>query len=410
MLTKVTRNDLDNVVKTELDDLGTTSSSALSKADQSLTENDTQDTRLDGLETEVTTINDVMVKSVEGVLPDENGNVNLADATGGAVMSVNSQVPDGLGNVIVDDSNIPVVDPYSGQPVMLGTALTGIKNSTVRTVDNIQPDTNGNVALNNNYLGKTAKAADSEKVDGLDSGQLLRSDTGDTANGRISFAGGASFPNAGTPTVSDDAGYAYLLRSDADGNTKNIAPANINAGYATNAGHADNANWATNAGQLDGLDHTEFPRLGAMNTFTTTQTILGGLVANKDLQGASKHFALDSSQGYTYCYAPSSNAANYVKKTNSGSQYYLTNNSTLRMGDVAIHLSDIEANRFGKSGEVNYNYRQQALVDFGVPVRQTVEGEECIFLLEIIERLHTNNKELELELSQVKARLDAAGL
>lgn len=149
------------------------------------------------------------------------------------------------------------------------------------------------------------------------------------------------------------------------------------------------------AGTLDGKDSAAFAQIAVGNVFNPTQTINGGFHANKNLQSASKNFILDSSTGYTHCYAPSGNAANYVKKTNSGSSYYITNNSTLRMGDVAIHLNDVEANRLGKDGEANFNYRQISATDFGVESRQSVEGEDCIFLLDILERMHARIQELE---------------
>jgi len=52
-----------------------------------------------------------------------------------------------------------------------------------------------NVALSDKYLGKTAKAADSDKLDGLQASNFLRADTADTLGGRLTVtpAGGLNF-------------------------------------------------------------------------------------------------------------------------------------------------------------------------------------------------------------------------
>ena len=70
------------------------------------------------------------VKSVNGSTPDSTGNISIdIPSTDGMVKSVNSQIPDSNGNV---DITIPEVD------------LSGL----VKSVNGIQPDKNGNISLN----------------------------------------------------------------------------------------------------------------------------------------------------------------------------------------------------------------------------------------------------------------------
>lgn len=70
------------------------------------------------------------VKSVNGSTPDSTGNISIdIPSTDGMVKSVNSQIPDSNGNV---DITIPEVD------------LSGL----VKSVNSITPDENGNVSLN----------------------------------------------------------------------------------------------------------------------------------------------------------------------------------------------------------------------------------------------------------------------
>ena len=70
------------------------------------------------------------VKSVNGSTPDSTGNISIdIPSTDGMVKSVNSQIPDSNGNV---DITIPEVD------------LSGL----VKSVNNVHPDENGNISLN----------------------------------------------------------------------------------------------------------------------------------------------------------------------------------------------------------------------------------------------------------------------
>lgn len=80
---------------------------------------------------------DGTVKSVDSILPDENGNVELS----GYVESVNGEVPDTDGAVSVD---VGVLTIDSTSPDANGN----INLSYVKTVNSTQPDANGNVNVN----------------------------------------------------------------------------------------------------------------------------------------------------------------------------------------------------------------------------------------------------------------------
>lgn len=304
MLTKVTRNDLDTQVKAELDGLETHIDAVEVKADQGLAENATQDTKIADIETDIVTINDVMVKSVEGILPDENGNVNLGE-TEAVVRSVNNQQPDGLGNVIVDDTSIPVINPYTETQSMLNLTLTSIKDSTVRTVDNLPPDANGNVSLSDTYLGKSAKAADSEKLDGVDSSSFVRSDAADTVTGYMTFNGGITINNAAfkimnvsAPETTTD--HRVLTQDASTGQVYRETQANMNVGYATNAG------------QLDGKDSTAFaPSDFAVSTplYTGSATMAGAVTLSESIYNFSR---ADISYSAVNCYCGVSSGSNLV--------------------------------------------------------------------------------------------------
>ena len=67
------------------------------------------------------------VLSVNGMLPDENGNVEI-DA-GGGVKTVNGVAPDDSGNVVID------------------------AGGGVKTINNVAPDENGNVQITANGIG-----------------------------------------------------------------------------------------------------------------------------------------------------------------------------------------------------------------------------------------------------------------
>jgi hypothetical protein len=90
------------------------------------------------------------------------------------------------------------------------------------------------------FLGITAKAADSDKLDNLDSTQFLRSDADDTMVGRLSIDNDASVVNSwslylsgdhGTASATVGFGSATLVVSD-EGNYPSVAWRSANLNYA----------------------------------------------------------------------------------------------------------------------------------------------------------------------------------
>jgi len=70
-------------------------------------------------------------------------------------------------------------------------SITKIYASPDDYIRYITPATFRSQVTDGYYLGASSKAADSNLLDGIDSSQFLRSDTGDTASGDITFTGGA---------------------------------------------------------------------------------------------------------------------------------------------------------------------------------------------------------------------------
>ncbi len=73
----------------------------------------------------------------------------------------------------------------------------------------------GGTALSSKYLGKTAKAADSEKVDGINGASLLRSDADDTFTGKLSV-GSTSKRQAGIYGVYDSTKIGHIWSMGTD--------------------------------------------------------------------------------------------------------------------------------------------------------------------------------------------------
>lgn len=133
-------------------------------------------------------------------------------------------------------------------------------------------------------------------------------------------------------------------------------------------------------------------------TMTGVLYTTGGVGFNTNLEAQSKGFTISSETGYVYMYAPASNTASYLKKSSGSNNDYVTISSTLRLGDVAIHTNDV-----GEKGE-NHIYRQIPTIDFGVESRNNEEGEECIFLLDILESMQNKINSLETELTILKGQ------
>jgi hypothetical protein len=79
------------------------------------------------------------------------------------------------------------------------SSQSSVNNSNGTVIQDVTLDEYGHVSelgsvnLDSRYLATTGKAADSEKLDGLDSSQFLRSDANDTASGDITFEGTLTF-------------------------------------------------------------------------------------------------------------------------------------------------------------------------------------------------------------------------
>jgi hypothetical protein len=113
------------------------------------------------------------------------------------------------------------------------------------------------------FLGITAKAADSDKLDNLDSGSFLRSDANDTATGDLTLSGTVTVGGTGKylrfrdttdnshygefrATLSASRTYTFPNASGTVALTSDFSTASVN--YATSAGSAGSATSATSAG------------------------------------------------------------------------------------------------------------------------------------------------------------------
>lgn len=105
------------------------------------------------------------------------------------------------------------------------------------------------------YLSSTGKAADSDKLDGLDSTQFLRSDTANTATGLVTFdrSAGTDWTDATAVVRSSNEQCSLALRGGGDSttydkNTIQLRPANTGGGspqpllYMQNHDNSDQAN------------------------------------------------------------------------------------------------------------------------------------------------------------------------
>ena len=113
------------------------------------------------------------------------------------------------------------------------------------------------------FLGITAKAADSDKLDNLDSGSFLRSDANDTATGDLTLSGTVTVGGTGKylrfrdttdnshygefrATLSASRTYTFPNASGTVALTSDFASASVS--YATSAGSASTASSASTAG------------------------------------------------------------------------------------------------------------------------------------------------------------------
>ena len=135
------------------------------------------------------------------------------------------------------------------------TVVDDSHDHTIANVDGLQTALDGK-------LGSTAKAADSQKLDALDSTQFLRSDATDTATGNLTLSGTVTVGGTGKylrfrdttdnshygefrATLSASRTYTFPNASGTVALTSDFATASVN--YATSAGSAGTASSAATA-------------------------------------------------------------------------------------------------------------------------------------------------------------------
>ncbi|MNH08601.1 hypothetical protein D3C79_680230 [compost metagenome] len=116
----------------------------------------------------------------------------------------------------------------------------------------------GGVALASKYLGISAKAADADKLDGIDSTQFARRDAANTLTGYNTFNAGINVYNGllvnGARIASNDGAVLY------------------EGGTALSSKYLGKNDTAANSNLLDGLDSTAFAKVAANNIFTGANT------------------------------------------------------------------------------------------------------------------------------------------
>lgn len=113
---------------------------------------------------------------------------------------------------------------------------------------------------------------------------------------------------------------------------------------------------------------------------------------------SSACFRVSGDTGYTGIQTPNVSASYYMKKDTVNNTSNLSIYSTLRMGDIAMMFSDKDIEN------VLPNTKQISNKDFGVASRQNTEGEDCIFLLDILEKMQDRIDALEA--AQTPTRLE----
>lgn len=269
------------------------------------------------------------------------------------------------------------------------------------------------------YLGKTAKAEDSDKLDGLDSTQFLRSDVGGEVTGALTLPSVVTLRGSGTG-VGNNAYIEFHDNSNSNrtgwigdgGSGENnitigtnsgdivLSPASgynakVLGGKIWHEGN-DGSGSGLDADLLDGLDSSQFLRTDINSTMYQNLAILGSTVAHTDFQAAysADNFAFKvTSEGNIYGRCDTGTAGYYVKKETQNNETKFIRASSLLMGDVVINLDD---------ANVYPNVKQTTTTDFGVESRPNAEGEDCLFLIDILENMQNRMNEMQDEINVLK--------
>ncbi len=148
------------------------------------------------------------------------------------------------------------------------------------------------ILLRDKYLGIGAKAADADKLDGLDSTAFAQRGTANTFTGVNTYTqalkadGGLTVD--GKNVVSADGTTLYENGTALSSKYLGINAKAASAVTADTAVNATNAANAANADKLDGLDSTAFAQRGAANTFTGSNSFTQTVIANGGLSAGGK--------------------------------------------------------------------------------------------------------------------------
>lgn len=228
----------------------------------------------------------------------------------------------------------------------------------VSFVDGIPPDEIGNIQLDTR-LAVGAKAVDSELLDGLDSTKFLRSDVAGTASGKITLTGGLEINNAdfkimniSAPISTTD--HEVLITDDSTGQVYRETQANMNVGYATNAG------------SLDGLDKTAFaPSDFAVSTplYTGSASMNATIPLSESIYNFSR---ADINYATINCYCGVSSGTNIV--TGNVSRSWGGNGVQLTAGCSIISADGRSLTTYGE------NHSRQIVLRGGMVNDATIEG------------------------------------
>lgn len=258
----------------------------------------------------------------------------------------------------------------------------------VHSVNGILPDQHGNIIV--------STVANSDKLDNLDSSQFLRSDTSTVANARLQakdgidiISGRLKIMAAAIPQID----YDYILQYDGlTGEVSKMPRGAVTVNRANSSGWADSAGHANNAGnadKIDGINGASLARTDVEEWFDYRVNFKQGLTVNDGHAANFASGAMITSGGYGHFVTPTDTTSNYyVKKLNSSSGEKLEIDSTLRMGDIVMKLTpNVDA--------PNPKQYTTKLVDI-VPTKKTEEGDEAIYLIDLLENAFARIEELDI--------------